>query len=226
MKTVNFSEIDKSNAFYPLITIFFLSFHGILEFSCRKLIVDLKSYSKSENDFYESIDEIPINLPIHLKEELKKFKAFTPMIFSIEANKKMSADSYYFDLEKSLSQFESIEEVTKNINILANILIIASYEVLFEKNPRSNEVLEFFRHVRNAAAHNGKFHFTDKVIDKNKNELKKIAKWNKFEVKLNLQGYKLFNVNKTNNNNFWEYVDLIEFLLDIENHFPELKHNK
>lgn len=219
MEKVNFSEIDKANLFYPLITTFFLSFHGILEFSTRKLILDLQN----TGNFNKAIDENPINLPAELKQSLKDFKGFTPMIFSVEAIKKTSESSYYFDLEKSLREFDCIKEVTSNINRLAEILIIGSYEILQTYKPESNEVLEFFRHIRNAAAHNGKFHFIKNVLNKDTTELKEVAKWRNFEIKSNLQNYKLFNVLKNGNDNFWEYGDLIEFLLDLENYFPQIK---
>lgn len=221
MITTNFSDLNESNVFYSHITVFFIAIHGINEFFSRSLIQNIKSNSINDEEFYKAIDDAPAIFPSHIKNELKSFKTFTPIIFSAELNKKNSLDSYYFDFNKSSGQFNAIEVYNK-INKLAEMLIINAYDILRSKKPNNCEVLEFFRHIRNAAAHNGKFHFDKKVLD-NQNELIKIAKWNDFEIKSNLQGYKLFNILKNDEDNFWEYGDLIDFLLDLENNFIELK---
>lgn len=224
MKTINFSDLNASNVFHPLVSTFFISIHGMNEIFSRLLIRDLKANSKDENDFFQLIDNNPINLPKHTKSELKSFRTFTPLVFSFEAVKKNTLESYYFDIDKCSIDFINFEKIYSNINKLAELLIINAFEIIQSNNPKDNEVLQFFRHIRNAAAHNGKFYFTENVIDKSSNELKMVAKWNGFEIKSNLQDYKLFNTKKTDDDNFWEYGDLIEFLLDLENHFPELKN--
>ena len=225
MERINFSELEHSNVFHSLVSTFFISIHGMNEIFSRLLIRDLKANSKNDNEFYRLIEDNTINLPSYVKNDLKNFKTFTPLVLSFEAQKKNSTQTIYFDIEKLNVEFMNFEQVYNHINKLAELLIINAYEILRLKNPNQSYVLEFFRHIRNAAAHNGKFYFTADVICSNSKELKKIAKWRNFEIKSNLQDYKLFNNKKVNDNNFWEYGDLIDFLLDLENHFPELKTN-
>ena len=101
--------------------------------------------------------------------------------------------------------------------------IISAWEKAMQQNLIDSPVLQFFRHIRNAAAHNGKFHFDKKVIDLKNNTLTQKANWNSFNIQLDLQGKRLIKETKDDNEEFWDQGDLIEFLLDFENYHPEIK---
>ena len=90
------------------------------------------------------------------------------------------------------------------IQISAQILINGCYEI-FKENPLkekvSSEVCEFFRHIRNASSHNGKFIFTEKANKK--------AVWRELIITKDLHGVDLFD--------FLAVGDVILLLQDIEN---------
>ncbi len=121
-------------------------------------------------------------------------------------------------------KFASEERGITGANIeFTHWAIISAWEKILPFNLVDSPSLQFFRHIRNAAAHNGEFHFTNKVIDKLNGELKKNAEWNSFKITASLQGMKLFAETKNDINCFWDQGDLIEFLLDFQNHYPVLK---
>lgn len=91
------------------------------------------------------------------------------------------------------------------IQLSARILINGCYEILKEnpiKEKIDPETLEFFRHIRNASSHNGRFTFQ-------KNEPKRKAIWKRLEITKDLDGTELFD--------FMAIGDIILFLQDIEN---------
>jgi len=101
--------------------------------------------------------------------------------------------------------------------------IIVAWERILPYKLPDKPVLQFFRHIRNAAAHNGKFDFKKKVIDYQSGELLKDATWNSFEIKVADQDMPLIARHKQDKAAFWDQGDLVEFLLDFENHYPEIK---
>jgi hypothetical protein len=88
----------------------------------------------------------------------------------------------------------------------------------------SGPVYEFFKHIRNASAHNGKFHFYKTVLDL-KGELKKVAKWCDLEIKDHMNDMNPIIKNKKDEEAFLDQGDLVEFLLDFENHYPKIIKN-
>ena len=66
----------------------------------------------------------------------------------------------------------------------AGALLIVAYESTKQFHDRG-ELWEFLRHCRNAAAHNGRFHFR-------RNEPRYEAKWSSLDVTKPLQGTPLF----------------------------------
>ncbi len=89
------------------------------------------------------------------------------------------------------------------IQLSTRILINGCYEILKE-NPInrkvSPEIMEFFRHIRNASSHNGSFLFI-------RNEPTKLARWRNLEIKKDLDKTELFD--------FIAIGDIILFLGDI-----------
>ncbi|HEO8418918.1 hypothetical protein [Niallia sp. FSL W8-0635] len=82
---------------------------------------------------------------------------------------------------------ESGENIVEFFLESTKMLIITAYELTKEKQvDNRGELWQFFKHVRNACAHGGSFHFIG-------NEPKYIAKWRAKEINSSLQGRKLFN---------------------------------
>jgi hypothetical protein len=101
--------------------------------------------------------------------------------------------------------------------------ILTSFEKVMPLIKDWSPQKEFFRHIRNAAAHNGKLGFDKKTIDKTENKLKKSAKWEDFEITLKNQNQDLFIKTKSDRLGFWSDGDFFKFLLDFENYHPEIK---
>lgn len=135
--------------------------------------------------------------------------------------------SCLMDPDDSAQKLFSDNEYPFSANIqLTYLTILSAWGKVMAYNLEFKPVLHFFRHIRNAAAHNGRFQFDKKAIDVKSGELKEKAQWNFFEIKSNMQGTKLLPNLKDENNSFWDQGDLVEFLLDFENHYPELKNSR
>lgn len=225
MSEINFSELPKDNYFYEIIATFGVSIHGMLEVVSRGLVLDLKNRSKNDDEFNSNINQIPKECSDNVKENIRNFKTFTPVIFGFQYDKTNSTDSYFFDVERFSKQIldPNMGTLSQHLTIsIAGMVIISAFEKISSRNLKDSDVLQFFRHIRNAAAHNGKFYFTDSVLKK-EGGLKKVAKWKNFEIKSDLLGENLFNSLNSSNDRYWNYGDLIDFLLDFENYYPELK---
>ncbi|UPA22898.1 hypothetical protein K8942_01640 [Candidatus Peribacteria bacterium] len=91
----------------------------------------------------------------------------------------------------------------KLYQLSAQILLGDCYEIALSRAKDSNsEIMDFFRHIRNACAHNGRF-----LITKNINRL---AKWRDKEIDKKLDGTPLFD--------FFAVGDALLFLRDVEQH--------
>jgi len=124
---------------------------------------------------------------------------------------------------QSAVEFVEVFRGLSDANIeIARMTIISTYEKAINSTNKPSEVLEFFRHIRNAAAHDCHFRFTPKVINNETGELKKKARWKKFEIKANMNGNKFLTSRKDDSKSFWRLGDLVEFLLDFQNYHPEV----
>jgi hypothetical protein len=218
-------KLDKNNFFYnSIVTLAYTQF-GINElFSRGFFILKMKEFP-DRNNFINHINEF--DFPSDVKDQIFRTRTFTPQIFVPAFQTKDKGRGYRMDTNTSAVQFvQDTGGITdKNIE-LTHMTIIVAWEKILSYNLANTPVLQFFRHIRNAAAHNGKFHFTKKVLDNQTGELLKEAKWGNFEIKASLQDLPLILKDKNDQDSFWDQGDLVEFLLDFENHYAELKGNK
>lgn len=216
--------LKRNNFFYDYITTLAYSQFGINELFSRGFYLQKKHDFPSDLEFNAEIKRF--DFPEEVEEEIFRTQTFTPLIFVpgfISKNEKK-----VFRLDPNLSALKFIDEtrgITDTNIRLTHMTILSTFEKTMHQNLENSHVLQFFRHIRNAAAHNGKFHFDKKVIDLKNNVLIKKAKWNNFDIQPQLQGKRLIKENKDDYEAFWDQGDLIEFLLDFENHYPELGKN-
>ena len=164
------------------------------------------------------------NLPEAAKEQIRNYMGFTPIVMDTYNKTKDGRHVYRFDPNTSAGLMpDQIDNIKPNNILLAHMIINAAYERSISKINGDSPVKQFFRHIRNASSHNGRFHFGSGVIDSGTNELKKDAKWNQFEIKASCQGQLLFPEDQLDTLAFWDLGDLVEFFLDFENHHPEIK---
>lgn len=216
--------LNKNSFFYDYITTLAYSQFGINELFSRGFY--LQKRNEFPNDL-EFIDEIrKFNFPEEVEEEIFRTQTFTPLIFVpgfVSKNEKT-----VFRLDPNLSALKFIDDtrgITDTNIRLTHMTIISAFEKIMQQNLDDSHVLQFFRHIRNASAHDGKFHFDKKVIDPKNNVLIKKAHWKEFNIQPSLQGKRLIKENKDDKEAFWDQGDFIEFLLDFENYYPKLDGN-
>jgi len=216
-------KIDKKNFFYSSITTLAYAQFGINEMYSRGFMTKaLVNFKNDLGGFQNYIYSFGFNSSIN--NEIFNAKNFTPLIFVPVFLKKDKTLAFEFDPYQSSIEFVNDTGGITSANIeLTHMTIIIAFEKIANLN-LSGEVFEFFRHIRNASAHNGKFHFSKKALNKD-GELLKLAKWRNFEIKASMGGLNLILENKDDTTSFFDQGDLVEFLLDFENHYPEIKNN-
>jgi len=216
-------NIDKNNFFYELITTMAYSQFGINELFSRGFLTQKLNEFPNQNDFLVEIKKF--NFPPAVEQQIINFSGFTPVIvvpgFATKSGKKFYRMDPYYSAVRFLNDTSGITDV--NIRI-THLTVITAFEKIIDLTNHWSPVREFFRHIRNASAHNGKFHFSLDILNKQTGELKKNAEWETFKITSSNKEQKLFPLDKDDNDAFWRPGDFIDFLLDFENHHPEIKH--
>ena len=216
-------SLDKNNFFYDYITTMAYAQFGIQELIARAFT--LQKIKEFPDPVERSKDLDNYNLAPDSKAQIVNVKTLTPTIF-VPGFETMSKQKLYrMDPNHSALHFMGDTNGKSDVNLrITRMTIISAYEKVVNRiNQGSSETMEFFRHIRNAAAHNGKFHFTSKAVDGGTGKLKKKAQWSHFRITTQLQDLPLFSERKDDPNKFWELGDLIDFLLEFETHHPEIK---
>lgn len=217
-------NLDKDNFFYQAVATLSFAQFGINEIFSRGFYLKHRVLFPENNDFIHYIESLPF--PNDVKQEIYKTQTFTPLIFVPGFMTKDKNMTYRLDPHPSALQFVEDQKGLTDKNIeLTHMTIITAWEKIMQFNLADSSVLQFFRHIRNAAAHNGKFYFQPNTIDNKTGELKKEAKWKSFEIKSSLENMTLISKDKNDKTSFWDQGDLVEFLLDFENHYDEIKNN-
>ena len=196
---------------------------GIDEMFARGFVLKHQHALPNSTDYIKYIHSL--DFPSEVKQQILNTKTFTPMIFVPGFTTKDKSTVYRMDPNSSALNFVEEQRGLTDKNIeLTHMTIISAWEMFIAFKPNDSPVLQFFRHIRNAAAHNGQFHFDKKVINKITGELKIKAQWENFTITSEVQGVHLIPKEKNDNEAFWDQGDLVNFLLDLENHYPKLKH--
>jgi hypothetical protein len=215
-------NLDRSNFFYEnIVTLAYTPF-GINELFSRGFFIAAMKLFPDARDRANYFNTR--GFPDDVVDQLNRTRTFTPKIFVPGFQTKDKSSEFRMDVENSAIRFyqDNAGITDKNIE-LTHMTIISAWEKILPFNLPDSPVLQFFRHIRNAAAHNGKFHFTGKALDLKTNELVKVAQWHHFEIKANLQNQPLLVTTKIDQNGFWDQGDLVEFLLEFEQHYPVIK---
>jgi hypothetical protein len=229
LKNIEMTEIllhnlDKQNYFYKAITTLAFAQFGSNELFSRGFILYHRKQIPDFNNFVQYIESLPF--PDEIKQELIDFKGFTPHTLVPGFLKKDKSLTYR--MEPNISAYNFIAQErgegssARNIS-LTHMTIMAAWEQIITLGLPNTSILEFFRHIRNAAAHNGKFEFHNKVLDKTSGDLIKPAEWKTFKITSNLQGKHLIALTKLDTECFMDQGDIVEFLLEFESHYPQIK---
>lgn len=218
-------KLDKDNFFYQSVATLSFAQFGINEMFSRGFFLKYQALYPDINKFIKHVKEL--GFPEEVEQEIFRTQTFTPLIFVPGFRTKDKTTTYQIPNSSALQFVEDQKGLTtKNIE-LTHMTIISAWEKIMEFKLTDSPTLQFFRHIRNAAAHDGKFHFDSKVINKTSGELKLKAEWKTFVIIPGLQDLHLISRDKNDKDFFWDQGDLVEFLLDFENHYPDLKtHSK
>jgi hypothetical protein len=215
-------DLDKSNFFYHELTTMSYSCFGLDELFSRGYIMRKWQENPTEQGFINAIQND--TLPQEIKNNILRSQKFTPAIFVPGFGRKNKNEVFKFDPNKSAFHFvHDTGGITDARLRISYMTILTSFEKVMPLIKDWSPQKEFFRHIRNAAAHNGKLGFDKKTIDKTENKLKKSAKWEDFEITLKNQNQDLFIKTKSDRLGFWSDGDFFKFLLDFENYHPEIK---
>lgn len=215
-------NLDKNNFFYSnVVTLAYTQF-GIDELISRGFFIQKCKEYPNRSSFIQHIKTF--NFPKEVENQIFQTRTFTPKIFVPGFTTKDKKTSYQMEPDTSAVQFLNDTQGITNTNIeLTYMTILIAWEKALIFNLNNTPVFQFFRHIRNAAAHNGKFHFEKKIIHQQTGELIKKAEWKNFQIISSMQNMPLVACDKNDTTNFWDQGDLVEFLLDFENQYPQLK---
>lgn len=215
-------NFDPNKIFYPFVCSYLAQVHGYIELLSRGLLFELNQLEpavleKVKTELYSSqANEHNNDKSNKLLRELLQ-KGVTPLIGDLQQPSnvdipiKVNVESLGYEL--SLQTQKSDDVIMAFKKIAAGGLLIVAREITEQYRTR-DELWEFLRHCRNAAAHGGSFNFQH-------GEPKYPAKWRYIEIKASMQGQALFPDPSTTPSTpgFINIGDVLYLLADIEAKF-------
>lgn len=181
-------DLDKNNFFYSSIVTLAQTQFGVNELFSRGLFIQLQHEFPNRSAFVRHVKTY--KFPEEVEHEIFRTRTFTPKIFVPGFTTKDKQTTYQMEPDTSAVRFYQENQGITNANIeLTYMTILVAWEKVAGLSLTDSAVYQFFRHVRNAAAHNGKFYFTNNVIDNQTKQLKQKAKWKDFEILASMQKY-------------------------------------
>jgi len=212
MTTAPVNHFDRGKPFYPLVMNYLIQLLGFKELAARGLIgareISVEDLQKATREPFDTADRAAVESalgglqkllgPLELKSEFQNDR----IIVDVDA---IAEELIHGNHEYLLSFY---------IRAAANILVLA-HEVTKDTSYRDTGPLwEFLRHSRNAATHNGLFHFTH-------GEPRRLAEWGPFRIEASLQGTSLFK--DARGQGLLSPGDPIRLLWDIEQTYPNIR---
>ena len=205
--TVSVNHFDRGKPFYPLIMNYLCLLHGFYELAVRGVILDVNALPK--NKIKEFVTKDP---QFDIERLIKSGSTELPRPLELKSN--FDGNFIKVDVDKIA------REVTHNVAYLgsfmmrsAGSLLILAYETTHQFHDKG-PLWEFLHHCRNAAAHNGRFHFR-------RGEPRHPAEWGSFRIEAAMQGTPLFGDNKIHG--LLGPGDPIRLLWDIEQAYPSMR---
>jgi hypothetical protein len=202
------NHFDRGKPFYPLVINYLVHFHGFVELDSRYVVERLAGFDP------QRIEEAFEKKGLGSIAKKLAGSGVTQLIGNLELRSEFQRNNIAIDARALTA--EIVSEHSHLLSFLmplaAGSVLIAAYEMT--KHCRDEGPLwEFFRHCRNAAAHNGRFHFT-------RGEPKRPAEWGRFKLELSMHGTPLFSGKGTTG--LLGPGDPIRLLWDIEQAYPNM----
>jgi hypothetical protein len=194
---------DRGGPFYPHVILYISTIHGIMDIAWRGATIIGKDLIAKEKELFERTSKgencQKETEEIRLKKENLITMSRPDLWVRIESTEKLHipfgtgpqlqsiTEPEYLQIDLDGLALEFTNNRAYNLQyslIAASHLLISAYDAT--ANIRSQDPMwEFLRHCRNAAAHNGKFHFLGL-------EPSRPAKWRNLEITKSMEGTDLF----------------------------------
>jgi hypothetical protein len=201
-------HFDPGKPFYPLIMSYLVHLHGLVELDSRWAVQQLARFEARQ------IEETFRRKDLESVASRLVGGGVTPLMRDLTLRSEYQDSSIAVDVQALCSQVigKHGDLVRFLLPSAAGSLLIVAYEVtkgFGDKGP----LWEFFRHCRNAAAHNGQFRF-------GRGEPKHLAEWDRFKLQSSMHGTPLFGGKGMTG--LLGPGDPIRLLWDIEQAYPNI----
>lgn len=211
--------IIKESTFYPLIKNIIYTSHGVIDLISRGVIHHYQQIKnlKGEREADDFLDGF-FDISEDVKEMINKNPHTAPLtmvsqiIFSNVKPVTIATDKIAIELAGEILN----SDFSEPLNASMEYLLITAFALTSKqyREHKDEPLWLFFRYIRNAAAHGGKFYFAKS--DPTDSDPKE-TQWNGFIINKSLHGRKLFKTTKKDG--LLKFGDAILFLLDIEREY-------
>lgn len=209
-KKIPENYFDRSKPFYPLVVLYVTELVGLKDLLCRGLIGPTRFDNFLSSSLRNIVKETQDKDSPDFLVKIKKLQG------PLELKSEFTGDSIEIDVN------EIAKELVAEINYLAPYLLKSAGSLLILAHEISKDaewhdqgpLWEFLRHLRNAAAHGGSFHFRGE-------EPVRLAQWGPFNIEKSLQGTPLFK--NEENHGLLSPGDPVRLLWDIEQAYPRMR---
>lgn len=204
------NHFDRSKPFYPLVMNYLVQLLGYKELAIRGFLGKRTISSDDIQRITPNFDNVEKSEIDSTLDKLQK------LIGPLELKSEFQNDRIVIDPDEIAKELlEGNHEYFLSFYVRASFnIIVLAHEIT--KNTTYRDVgplWEFLRHCRNAATHNGLFHF-------GRGEPSRLAEWGRFRIDSQLLGTPLFK--GPNGQGLLSIGDPIRLLWDIEQAYPQM----
>jgi hypothetical protein len=216
LQKLSTSMFDPTKPFHPFILAYQAAVHGTFDLLARRA-VDLLGESYRANP-HQEIVSVGTDIAV-VSPERFIIGSKTPLL--TESNPRLgTVIGYDFELDVLALESEFYEHGSEIIGTVMDahlrMLILACWAVIDKatmKRLEPTDTWQFFRHCRNAAAHNGHFRFDD--VPKKSLAVKPVH-WSGLSITVSMEGDPLFANKPGGVTGFLRPADIIKLLYDVE----------
>ena len=206
------NHFDRGKPFYPLVMSYVIQLLGFKELAVRGFMgprdIRREDLQMVKHVQFNTTDQAAITSDLEILRKLSG---------PLELRSEFQGDRIIVDADNIAQELSGADhEYILSFYIrAAGSIIILAHEVTKDAPYRDTGSLwEFLRHCRNAATHNGLFHF-------NHGEPRRPAEWGQFRIETGLQGTPLFK--DATGQGLLSPGDPIRLLWDIEQAYPAMQ---
>lgn len=205
---------DRSKPFYPFIMTFYSAIHGSLDLVARRTIDILIENGGNPND--ERLNFVRrMNVERYIGTNKTPYLYTDKLLFEYELGSHIGIELSWDTLSGEL--YNNGDYLGNQLIVTPlRMLIIGCYEIILESYDANDPEWRFFRHIRNAAAHNGQMDFYNgrRFISPDTRN----ASWSGIEITSDMQGRMLIKT-KDRIDGIMTIGEVIQFLHNFERKF-------